>query len=321
MHRRYWRVVFILIFTLAVILLPNSSVIGTTPLPIPLRLPTYDSSGQTVHPDIVYIKEGFGAEKWTYWLAFTPYPGGDASKENPSILVSMDGINWQEPAGIKNPLIAKPPGTSSHNSDPDILYHQGQLILYYRESIIGKETLVSLYRITSTNGIQWSAPQRIMSSYGGGSLLSPAVWHDGEQYNMLYVNDNDGERLLYKTTSADGINWLDAWPVNISGLPADRSPWHINVLVDDGVLHCLLVSVTGGGGLGSRLHYAHSNDNGENWLAQTSFLFPLYLYDITLQYRATMLPATTGNHFRIWYSARTRTGIWGTIYVDELPLP
>ena len=67
----------------------------------PLITPTYDGSGEAVHPDILFFPNGWRG--WEYWLVITPYPGDDTSKENPSILVSHDGITWREPAASPIP--------------------------------------------------------------------------------------------------------------------------------------------------------------------------------------------------------------------------
>ena len=57
--------------------------------PVPLTavtLPTYESSGQAVHPDqaIVGANSPLAAAA-TRWLGVTPYPYGDANRENPSL--------------------------------------------------------------------------------------------------------------------------------------------------------------------------------------------------------------------------------------------
>jgi hypothetical protein len=57
---------------------------------IKLNIPTYDGSGQAVHPDIYYNANGWNG--YYYWMAMTPYPNGDAAYENPSIIVSNDNL-------------------------------------------------------------------------------------------------------------------------------------------------------------------------------------------------------------------------------------
>ncbi len=69
--------------------------------------PTYDGSGQVVHPSVIDFWFEFGLPSWggyRFWMGITPYPDGDNVYENPSLLVSQDGLLWVFPPGIKNPL-------------------------------------------------------------------------------------------------------------------------------------------------------------------------------------------------------------------------
>lgn len=76
--------------------------------------PTYDGSGQAVHPSLVYFRDGWGNDRarnnWRYWLVMTPFPNKKERYENPSILVSNEGVKWRVPPGLKNP-IEKEPGS------------------------------------------------------------------------------------------------------------------------------------------------------------------------------------------------------------------
>ena len=101
-HRRFALICAFLFFLLNI-----SSGSGSVPsygVPVPLGTPTYDSRGQVVHPDVLYVPDGFGPEKWPYWMAMTPYPNGNDAYENPSILVmrrtTLDGSHrFEKPLG------------------------------------------------------------------------------------------------------------------------------------------------------------------------------------------------------------------------------
>ena len=49
-----------------------------------LTIPTYDGSGQAVHPDVYYNASGWKGYK--YWMTMTPYPNSNSGFENPSIV-------------------------------------------------------------------------------------------------------------------------------------------------------------------------------------------------------------------------------------------
>ena len=74
-----------------------------------LDVPTYDGSGQVVHPDVLL-------EPGRLVMAITPYPYSDGRFENPSLVVSADGMAFQ--AFGTNPIVPPPP--FDHNDDPDI---------------------------------------------------------------------------------------------------------------------------------------------------------------------------------------------------------
>ena len=96
--------------------------------------PTYDGSNEVTHPKVLYFENGFNGYK--YWMVNTPYPGNDIFLENPSIIVSNDGINFTEPEGIKNPISGYPSEYRSdiYYSDPFMLFNKDHFELFYRKT-------------------------------------------------------------------------------------------------------------------------------------------------------------------------------------------
>uniref|UniRef100_A0AAU6WNH0 Uncharacterized protein n=1 Tax=Chryseobacterium endophyticum TaxID=1854762 RepID=A0AAU6WNH0_9FLAO len=103
------------------------------------------------HPDVQYFQDGLNGYK--YWMVFTPYFGTigiakDARRyENPTIVVSNDGLNWSPPPGMDNPLQKTPSINESFSdkkeemkqgfwSDVDWTFEKGKFSLYYRGSFI-----------------------------------------------------------------------------------------------------------------------------------------------------------------------------------------
>jgi hypothetical protein len=110
---------------------PPNQPVAVVPLvnaPSPLATPSYDGSGQAVEPTVVFFDTPWHG--FSYWMAFSPYPNGDPSKENPSIIASQDGINWQVPPGLVNPLALPDP---AFLADATIFYDSAsdQLWVYY----------------------------------------------------------------------------------------------------------------------------------------------------------------------------------------------
>ena len=83
-----------------------------------LALETFDGSGQAVHPDAAVTPLSWGAGETE--LFATPYPNGDASKENPSLYARRSLLDWRVPDGVMNP-IARP--VAGYLSDPDEVFN------------------------------------------------------------------------------------------------------------------------------------------------------------------------------------------------------
>ena len=133
------RAIHVLVIIVSVISFPVFSLSGcaaspspAAPLanaPVPLVIPTYDGSGQVTEPDVIFFKSPWHG--FQYWMAFSPYPFSNPAKESPSIVVSNDGLNWQVPDGLENPLAL--PDRLNYLSDASVFYDSksDQLWVYY----------------------------------------------------------------------------------------------------------------------------------------------------------------------------------------------
>jgi hypothetical protein len=232
-------------------------------IPCRLNIPTYDGSGNSVHPSVVYIPDGLSGYNW--WMGVTPYPGtGNNEYENPSILASNDGVEWEVPGGASNPLIPGDAGVI-FNSDSNLLAINDngttKLFYYYRETIISG-TIVNIKLIKSTDGINWDAPVTVIA-HDGPLNISPTVFHNGDEFIMTAI-DYDVE--VRRWTSSNGINWTETTASTISGMPGGRYLWHLDVLYDAEIdrMHIFMTLSTGAGGAESRAAYAYSDDDGLN---------------------------------------------------------
>lgn len=165
--------------------------------------------------------------------------------ECPSIHVSNDGIHWEEPYGFINPLIDLAPEQIDrlcYYSDPHLVsLPDNSIELWFRLTDRNGERdcekmNVSLLRMTSTNGINWSEKKKMVdldSQSGtplGGTVVSPAVLYFKESYLMWYV-DVEKPNEAYKrgvsfSTSPDGKLWAKRETVSFD---KPINPWHIDV--------------------------------------------------------------------------------------------
>jgi hypothetical protein len=298
----------------------------------PLDTPTYDGSGQAIHPGIVYMPGGWHG--FSYWMVVTPYPNYDYRVENPSILSSNDGIGWQVPPGLTNPVT----NGTGELADGDLFYDAAsdQLWMYYIRSAYPTTWLV---RRVSSDGVIWASPE-VVVTMPKNSLISPAVAKIGDTYYVWYVNAwPDGSSAASSTveyrTSSDGKNWSAATTCQIS--QPGYVIWHIDVLPvqvknpDSGKNEdkqwMLLASYPAGSSSGAtKLFFADSNDS-VNWTTYSQpALSPGKGWDAGQIYRSTLLYDPANDLIRVWYSARdagmaTSPGVyryaWHTGYTQE----
>ncbi len=208
----------------------------------PLRIPTYDGSGQVVHPSVIDFLNEYRIEAWSgyrYWMVLTPYPYSQDQYENPSLYASHDGFTWGVPQNISNPLItASNIGDKGFLFDPDMIYNpdSDQLWIYYRFAstdvlkmqLIGINPDLTVTKpVTIMEQSPWSQKDNRTRSFcmyressdrwhmwgGGGKEKAP--------YNTYYYFSNDG------------IHWRDPQQVlNQDGLDPFQSiglsNWHMS---------------------------------------------------------------------------------------------
>lgn len=253
-----------------------------------LEIPTYiESNNQAIHPSIVYNSDGkFG---YKYILAFTPYSFLNDSTENPSIVVSEDGINFKPLLDVKSPLAL--PGNNCHLSDVCLFEKDDTLELWYRES--NKKTRLSrLLRITTKDLKTFTEPEVIMdfgtSGYGIGA---PSVIYENGIYKIYYrKNMNIGEDAYVYTESKDLKTFTPAVAMNMDkGSWTNYNPWHLEVKKIENTYYCLTMDCPDGKMDTSSLFVLTSKD-GINFINPIKILDPSEAgFDNWLIYKSTFM--------------------------------
>ena len=195
----------------------------------PQVTPTADGSGQTVHPSVVYIPEGWNG--YRYWMAVTGYKNGDNAYENPHILACNDGQTWEAPPGLTNPIYPKPVG--GYNSDTEMVIVNDTAYCYFRRTVgvVSDDIMLT----TSTDGVTWTpATAVIVGTVGVTVYISPTVIYDHATATWIMwavesaANPNVVTRL---TAPAASGPWTGATACTgferIAAL--GRVVWHIHV--------------------------------------------------------------------------------------------
>lgn len=255
-----------------------------------VAIPTYDGSGQTIHPSVLDMGAKWHGYRW--WLADTPYAGQAEALENPSVFASNDRINWVVPAGLANPLDdAWDPGPPmEYNSDTELIYDpvSARMICFWRY-VPGNEQGV-LRAKTSTDGSTWSATIDV-----GPVALSPSI-----------TRKPDGRWLRFEFLPGA---WLEAddplgpWTV-VPGRPGpgtgvSGSPHH-GAVKWVGDRYVAIYTASGHPTLGKVMCLAQSMD-------LTAWSEQVYLPGtggvLTNPYRPTLLASTKPGWIDVWHSA------------------
>jgi hypothetical protein len=283
--------------------------------PTALTIPTYDGSGQAMHPSVVYFPDGWNGYK--YWMAMTPLPYSHQDYENPSIVASNDNLSWDVPPGLTNPLIFKPPSWGSYNADPELVYNDdtNELWLYFLRywNDIGQNKLGLM---KSSDGVNWTEPEYLLTwgkfPYNEASF---AIIKQGNEWHYWAENGDVDQGVVYRY-STDGENWSSPTTVTFSPVPSSL-PWHLDVIYVPTKFEYLMLFSTPGGSMGSSLFFAKSTDRIHWNFYTTEVLVPSGGgWDNGQLYRPTILYDSERQMLRIWYSASDCFCKWGTGYTE-----
>ncbi len=275
--------------------------------PTLLTTPTYDGSGELVHPDAVVFPQRWRGRR--YWVSATPYPTGNPKYENPSIYQGYTSRQMLIPSGVTNPL-AKPGALGGYLSDPDMLFDpdRDQLRMYYRQTTSDADLL---YLITSDDGSQWSAPQRLFTGERYG-LISPAIVRESaNSWRMWSVSavaqgcySLNEEMSLTQRRSSDGLVWGEPEPVRL--VVPGRVPWHLDVqYIPAKQEYWALIAAYPQGTSCSRtsIYFARSSD-GTDWnVSPNPLLGPNEFEPLNdLVYRSTFHYHEGSDAVTVWFS-------------------
>jgi hypothetical protein len=267
-----------------------------------LPIVTYDGSGEAVHPDFARLPSTWTGDPFR--LVATPYPGGDATFENPSLYTGSTLTSWVVPDGIVNPL-EKPEG-GSYLSDPDMSYDPdaGELRIYYRRVTTHNE----IWMIRSSNGVAWTAPVLTVTAANHFIVSPTIVRRSATQWLMWSVNSGAfgcgaSSTSLELRRSTDGVSWSDPEHASISD--PDGYPWHIDVewIPSRNEYWAVYPVKDSRGCTTDRLRFATSAD-GLHW---TTYPSPLLLKGASddlrdVVYRSTVDYDATSGTVALWYS-------------------
>lgn len=189
-----------------------------------ILIPTYDGSNEPTHPNVIKLDKEVSGYK--YWMVMTPWPNNQNKYENPSILVSIDGIKWAPPIGIINPVSKLLDETSGdYYSDP-YLYYDDEFHLIYRYNPYdykGQQSKVDnnlILEQTSKDGINWTEAKILFDDKEGQAVMSPSYIYNANKERIYYVNYD--QNIYYRENKKE--KWNNPKIVKVEGLKSKI--WH-----------------------------------------------------------------------------------------------
>lgn len=301
----------------------------------PLDIESYIvDNNEVVHPDVLYFENGWNG--YEYWMVYTPFPNTAEEYENPSITASHDGLVWEIPVELTNPIMTPFPESYDsddyYHSDPDMIMSDDNSTMYvfWREHTGWQ--FETLNYVSSTDGITWSSTQQVFQVNGSTTerIISPAIVRDNDNFKMWTVDTKTSPRTIrMRTTDTITGTWSDPVATDLSLITPTTEIWHLDVNYVDGKYYMLASVGITGSPRGGQLYLAIS-DNGLNWTVAEN---PVLEGDSNswdkLIYRASLLPYTVNNHlnFKVWYSCDGGTSndalLWKIGYTelshDDIP--
>lgn len=273
-----------------------------------MPLKTYDGSGQAVHPDFVRLPATWSGDPFR--LVATPYPGGDANYENPSLFTGSTGTIWTVPHGVVNPL--EKPASGSYLSDPDIVYDPdlAELRIYYRRVTDENE----IWMIRSTDGVVWSAPVLTVHAPNHMIVSPTIVRRSPTEWLMWSVNSGAigcgaSSTAVELRRSSDGVAWLAPESTNLKD--PDGWPWHIDVewIASRNEYWAVYPVKRPGGCTTDRLRFATSAD-GVSWTTYPSPVLVKGALDVLsdVVYRSSIDFDESTGVVSLWYSGAKNGG-------------
>jgi hypothetical protein len=272
-----------------------------------LSLETFDGSGQAVHPDAALTPVAWGDA--VTQLFVTPYPYGDASKENPSLYARRAFLNWTVPVGVINPIVRP---VSGYLSDPDQVFNPetNELWLYYRAVTDANE----IHLLRGHGPSTWTAPVLVARGVNHTMVSPTVVRRASGDWMMWTVNSGPSGCASASTTveirtSTDGITWTT--PATTDLAEKDNFPWHLDVewIPSRAEFWAVYNVKIAGSCTTAALHFARSSD-GVHWIPAVG---PVLVREVIpefkdIVYRASLLYDAGTDAVTLWYSGARYDG-------------
>lgn len=161
-----------------------------------------DTKKDCVHPCVRYCATPFRGHHW--WMVYTPYYNANAMGENPILCYGEGDSEPPTEWHVYKELVPQP--KTGYNSDPNMLFHDGDMYLFWRENETPRLLQKSLHRgtycmkLTESEIITYDTP-----------LLPEALPFEDHEVSPVFVCYNGktlalANHLLFKSPGLQKIN-------------------------------------------------------------------------------------------------------------------
>lgn len=219
---------------------------------------------QAYHPKVLNFEKPWNG--YRYWMAYTPYPAADQTKENPHITVSNDKVHWETLDEVKtalDPLTPFEDPSRQYNSDTHLVYREDidTLECYWRQvdDIRGTDTI---FKRTTKDGKHWTDREQVLQTKtGDDGILSPAIIYEDGKYKMWTINYFGKFPIRYRE-SEDGYHWSKPREITLQYDSDNLRSWHLDVIHTEKGYEILVVAFKEGDNhLQMNMYYTKSKDN------------------------------------------------------------
>ena len=286
-----------------------------------LEIPTHEGSGQAVHPSVLFFEDGWNG--WRYWMVMTPYPNFNEAHEDPNIVVSNDGVKWQVPDGLTNPIDDAKGRPDPYNSDAHLTMRDNEMVLTWRMVDRPNKGRESFWMTMSRDGVHWSPKTKIwwpeLSDRHSSTVAQSLLWL-GNRWRLYFISTTLSPNRLVWVESTKSVptpsDWGEAHECSMDFvLPSDRDFWHSEIQYHDGEYWGIVSDAnrrtTGVNGV---IYLLHSTD-GTKWELSPVPLVPQAGDGHDSLYKTGFILSGAGESMTIdvYYSAYDRnTREWGT---------
>lgn len=276
-----------------------------------LNIITPDGTNQSVHPDILYVKDNMDK----YIMCVNPYPYGYELLENPVLYQSSDLENWEYVSG---PIDFPETSEGRRHFSDSALAKSGEYICLYRECLYDvSPPITRIYMQKSPDFKKWHGKELLFSSpMTECDIISPSIYYDENGVMHFYSCAKINDEMKLITVKGKKVSKDNFEEINLSWIPEHKNLWHMAAIPYKNGEIFLIVFADDMGGSNAELYLAIHKHYDDNTIKVVKKVKIKEILDIVeVEYRASGV--VLDNVLKIVASVRYTDKTWGCVLLEE----